>query len=246
MGDKYLYELYRIQKLEENINTKNIIYRNFEKIMQNIELPIFSNKRQKYGEFICSKSLKILSIYTDIVIFTQNQESKLKILIKLYDYIYIFLSDIFKCMIKFGISIYCSATKMRDELIGMNNNNLKLKQILKYKVIKVIESIKCIFITHTNILIRVSYNIFKTITEYDIFKIFAQYDGALLDEQICNKLNHTFKKYKFDIIIILIQLKKLNMHTILYIMNYFVFKSININKLNLIPSSIPNKYTAII
>jgi hypothetical protein len=102
---------------------------------------------------------------------------------------------------------------------------------------KVVYAVQSICIDYPNFLIRLPYNCFSTVTRYNIFKVFAEYDGSLLDMQTAHDLNNQFKIYKMDIIIAFIQIKKLNIHIILYILEYFLLKKIEYRDINIANSN---------
>jgi hypothetical protein len=141
---------------------------------------------------------------------------------KLYNYIFIFISDIFNYSSAFVLTgIYTSATNLINEL---NRTNIQpelkyLKKNVKNSMQKVINAIRYICKNNTNILIRLPYSIFSEITNYDIYKIYSEYNGAILDKAVAKVLNNIFK---MDIIPIFI--KKINIYIILYIIKYLAFK----------------------
>jgi hypothetical protein len=234
----YLYHLldYEIEKDDKIINVR--ICRTLE-IMKDIELPIFSKKRKKYGNFNYIKAIDILRYYTRSANFPNLcQSKKLKYFIKMFNYIFIFISDMIKYLPRYVICVYQSAIRLRGDLIISLKNfekddNKKLKKIAKCIMTKIINAVQSICIDYPNFLIRLPYDCFSTVTDYDIFKVFAEYDGSLLDMQTAHDLNNRFKIYKMDIIIAFIQMKKLNIHIILYILEYFLFKKIEYRDINI-------------
>jgi hypothetical protein len=127
--------------------------------------------------------------------------------------------------------VYQTAIRLRTDLINSlkgieKNHNRHLKKIANHSISKVANAVQAICIDCPNFLIRLPYESFSTIMGYNIFKVFAEYDGVLLDKQVAHQLNAQFKSYKMDIIMAFIQTKKLNIHIILYILEYFLLKEI--------------------
>jgi hypothetical protein len=238
----YLYNLldYEIIKDDKTVNVR--ICRTFE-MMKDIEFPVFSKKRKKYGTFNYIKAIDILRYYTYCAnVPNLCQSKKLKYFIKMFNYIFIFIGDMIKYLPRYVICMYQSAVRLRDDLIASlknseNRDNKKLKKHTKYIMGKVVYAVQSICIDYPNFLIRLPYNCFSTVTRYNIFKVFAEYDGSLLDMQTAHDLNNQFKIYKMDIIIAFIQIKKLNIHIILYILEYFLLKKIEYRDINIANSN---------
>lgn len=237
----YLYNLLDYEIIRDDITISVRICRTLE-IMKDIELPIFSKKRRKCGTFDYIKAIQILRHYTNCAsVPNLCQLKKLKYFIKMFNYIFIFISDMIKYLPRYVICIYQSAFKLQSDLIislkNSKNENKKLKKIAKYSISKFLHAMQSICIDYPNFLIRLPYNCFSTVTGYNIFKVFAEYDGSLLDMKTAHELNNQFKMYKMDIIIPFIQMKKLNIHTILYILEYFLLKKIEYRDINITDSN---------
>lgn len=228
-----------IKLLQFTIGERNmdvIIYRSFKNVLKGATLPIFTNKRLRYKHFCFAKAKKIILTYTTVILdYNNDMIFRLKAMKKLYNYILIFISDIFKYSSAFALNgIYTSATNLINELNRTNiqPDLINLKKIVKNSMQKVINAIRYICKNNTNILIRLPYSIFSEITNYDIFKIYSEYDGAILDKAVAKKLNNIFK---LDIIPIFI--KKINIYIILYIIKYLAFKELSYNTIEQIDNS---------
>lgn len=228
-----------IKLLQFTIGERNvdvIIYRSFKHVLKDATLPIFTNKRLRYKYFCFTKAKKIILKYTSVILDYNNDIMfRLKAMKKLYNYILIFISDIFKYSSAFALTgIYTSATNLIN---GLNNTTIQpelkyLKKIVKNSMQKVINAIKYICKNNTNILIRLPYSIFSEITNYDIFKIYAEYDGTILDKSVAAALNNIFK-----LSIIPIFIKKIDIFIILYILEYLAFKKLSYDTIEQIDNS---------
>jgi hypothetical protein len=220
---------------EETVTTNVILCRSFNKILQDMPLPIFTKKRLRYKRFNFDTAKRMILSYTSIILNYDNDiYLRLKTMRKLYNYLLIFISDLFSYTSRFILNcIYVVAIRLIDELcskitIQPESSYLKkLKKIVKYSILKVINAIKSICINNTNILIRLPYSIFKTITNYNIYKIHSEYDETfLLDRGVANALNNNFKMG-----IIPIFIKKINIYIILYIIKFLAFKEVSFCKM---------------
>lgn len=219
--------IHAINLLQFTIEDKDVmIYRSFKQSIKDSNFPIFTKKRLRFKHFYFDKARRILLSYTDIISnYDYDIISRLNAMKKLYNYILIFISDIFKHTIRFVLNgLYVSILRLMKEL---DNNTYitngpaylkKLKKNVKHSMQKVINAIKYICTNNTSILIRLPYSIFSTITNYDIYKVYAEYDGAVLDKNVARALNNTFKINTIPIFI-----KKLNIYIILYILKYLTF-----------------------
>jgi hypothetical protein len=220
----YTFTLLKITDSDKNTNI--IINRNLE-LLKTIEF-LKSDRRKQYGVFNSTKSLDILKHYTNSANAEFNRIRKLKILIKLYNYIFLFLCDIFKFMPRYMISAYHAADRLLADLDNLNRYLTKLEIILQNSILRVVYELNNICARHTNILIRLPYEIFKQINNYNIFNVFGKYDGTILDSQIAHDLNNRYKKYIVDIIVIFI--KKIDIYSICNILNFITLKGIDFNK----------------
>jgi hypothetical protein len=144
----------------------------------------------------------------------------------MYKYLFIFISDIFKQKIVYTLAIYIESIQLIKKInLSIKNelDNIKLKKNVKYNILKFIGSIKHLCINNVDILIRLPYKIFNTFHKFIpnlVLNIFSnKYKNIIrLDKEVAHYLNNAYKKYKMDIIVMLI--KKINFNSILCIFNY--------------------------
>jgi hypothetical protein len=248
MNNPYYYSLVEYNQLNSNNENLQIrIYRSF-KLTKDYDFNYLSKKRKKYGEFNLITAIKIFKHYIELVNKSKIFK-KLRAINKLYDYIFIFIVDIFKEIPTIIINLYKSAIAIVLSLNDFDdfddfeydfnhdfeynqNKKIKLMNLKKYtqkKVIKMINILNTIF-EDSNILIRLPYNLLITVKKIDIFDIFAKYNGIWLDTQVSNYLNN---KYKIEIILLLSKLsKKIDNYIILYILQFLMLKGENIYDLD--------------
>lgn len=245
MNNPYYYSLVEYNQLNSNNENLQIrIYRSFN-LTKDYDFNYLSKKRKKYGEFNLITAIKIFKHYIELVNKSKIFK-KLRAINKLYDYIFIFMVDIFKeiptiiiNLYKSAIAIVLSLNDFDDFEYDFNhdfeynqNKKIKLINLKKYtqkKVIKMINILNTIF-EDSNILIRLPYNLLITVKKIDIFDIFAKYNGIWLDTQVSNYLNN---KYKIEIILLLSKLsKKIDNYIILYILQFLMLKGEDIYDLN--------------
>jgi len=218
-----------------------IIYRSFE-FAKNYNFNYFSKKRKNYKNFNVIIGLKILKHYSKLITKSKNVK-KLRAINRLYNYLFIFMEDIFKSMPKIIIAIYKSAIKLNSDLGALIEKSkdekskienlkdekskiekskieklIRLKKYTKKNIAKMVNILNNAF-KEPEILIRLPYEFFITIKNYNIFDVFKKCNKIWLEKQVANYLNS-----KYNIEIILMFFKKLNINIILYILEYLMLK----------------------
>jgi hypothetical protein len=207
-----------------------IIVRSFE-FIKDYKLDHYSKQRKRYGEFNFTLAKAIFKYYSDLINIDYEFKiyKKLKAINKLYQYIYLFISDILQTMPKVAIAIYRTANDMNRELNIIGKKYIGLKKFTKKNILNVINALNILFESNLAILVRLPYELIcftNVLNKKNIFNAVNECKNIWLESQTAKYMNNI---YRMEIILLLSHIKKLNNHIILYILKFLLLKGDNIN-----------------
>lgn len=212
----------------ESNNLQITINRSFE-FMKDRILPHYSKRRAKYEAFDFYHAKLILNYYANLINidYEFRPYKKMKTMNSLYQYLFVFISDIMRVAPRITISIYRSAHNLVKSLNNYNKH-IGLKNYTKKKILAVINALNKIFKSNLDALIRLPYELLcltKILNKDIIFDVFSKCNNVWLDFRSVKLMNNI---YRIEIILLLCRLDKLNNHIILYILQFLLLKGDNI------------------